>query len=198
MKKVRLLFLALAGFIVLCAFVYPGDEKQEPAKVKWYSFLEAVELSKKLDKKKKIFIDVYTDWCGPCKMLDRNTFSHPVIAKYLNENFIPVKLNAEMKDTIVYNNFTFLPSPGPRMAHQLAASLLSNKMQYPTIVFLDENFNMITPVAGYRAPHEMEPLVKYIGSDIFRTKTYDNFILAFQGEIPPPPPPPVPYGPNPQ
>ncbi len=62
--------------------------------VKWMSFEEAVERSK--TEKRKIFIDVFTDWCGWCKVMDKNTFPDLVIAKLLsNEKFYPVKFNAE-------------------------------------------------------------------------------------------------------
>ncbi len=54
--------------------------------VKWYSFEQAVKLNKQ--NPKKIFIDVYTDWCGWCKRMDKVTFSNPVIAKYLNKYYI--------------------------------------------------------------------------------------------------------------
>ena len=53
----------------------------EESPVKWLSFEEAVEKSK--TEKRKIFIDVYTDWCGWCKVMDKNTFSEEKIAKIL-------------------------------------------------------------------------------------------------------------------
>ena len=68
--------------IAVSAMVF-GQEKS--GEVKWYTFEEAVALSK--ENPKKLFIDVYTDWCGWCKKMDRETFTHPVIAKYLNENY---------------------------------------------------------------------------------------------------------------
>ena len=34
---------------------------------------------------KKIFMDVYTTWCGPCKLLDKNTFSNPDVIAYIND-----------------------------------------------------------------------------------------------------------------
>ena len=44
---------------------------------------------------KKIMMDVYTSWCGPCKMLDKNTFQNPDVVEYVNENYYAVKFNAE-------------------------------------------------------------------------------------------------------
>lgn len=48
--------------------------------------------------KKLLFVDVYTDWCGPCKTMVKNVFTHDEVADYYNRNFINFKLNAEDED----------------------------------------------------------------------------------------------------
>ncbi len=44
---------------------------------------------------KLVFVDFYTDWCAPCKMMSRNVFTDAGIGKYYNNNFVAVKANAE-------------------------------------------------------------------------------------------------------
>ena len=61
MKKIYLL-------IILISFNLQGQE------INWISFPEALEAQKK--EPKKIFMDVYANWCGPCKLLDKYTFSN--------------------------------------------------------------------------------------------------------------------------
>ena len=62
--------------------------------LKWYhSFAEALAEAK--SQNKLVFADVYTDWCGWCKRLDRDTFSDPAMVAYLSEKYICVKVNAE-------------------------------------------------------------------------------------------------------
>jgi thioredoxin-related protein len=158
-------------------------QENEGVKVNWLSFEEAVEKSK--TEKRKIFIDVYTSWCGWCKVMDKNTFSQPIIAEYLNENFYAVKLNAEQKEDIFFRDHTFkFIASGNRGYHELAASLLSNKMSYPSVVFLDENFNIIQPLAGYLKPDRFEMIVKFIGGDNFKTvdwQTWEGeFVSSFE------------------
>jgi tetratricopeptide (TPR) repeat protein len=46
---------------------------------------------------KLLLVDVYTDWCGWCKVMDQKTYTDPYVAKFLNENFVCIKLNAEDK-----------------------------------------------------------------------------------------------------
>lgn len=141
----------------------PGD----PEKVQWMSFEEAVKRSK--IEKRKIFIDVYTDWCGWCKVMDKNTFSEPEVARLLNEKFYAVKFNAEQREDVVFNGVTFrFVESGRSGYHELAAALLNNKLSYPTVVFLDEEFAMITPLPGYRKPEEFHPMAQFIGEGHYK------------------------------
>ncbi len=193
MKKVIIISAIFISGILLSSFVFLQNSsspasKPEETKIQWHTFKEAVELSKK--EKKKIFIDIYTQWCGWCKVLERNTFSNSVIAKYLSENFYCVKLDAEMKDTIVFNNYTFVNQnpTTPRSVHQLASSLLNNKMGYPSMVFLDENFNMLYVLQSYLAPDKLEPYLKFAGSNAYQNTKWDDYQKTFKGEITEPAP----------
>lgn len=159
-----------------------SDRAAEESAVKWISFEEALERSK--TEKKKIFVDVYTDWCGWCKVMDKNTFNHPAIASYLNENFYPVKLNAEQTGDIEFRDYTFKYVPqGRRGYHQLAAALLNNKLSYPTVVFLDEDFNMIQPVPGYQKPDQFEKIVKFIGGNHYKNEKWQEWEKNFESQI---------------
>ena len=84
---------------------------------------EAARLQKQYPK--KIIIDMYTTWCGPCRMLDRNTFSNKSLAEYVNANFYAVKFNAEGNEIVNFKGQQFsnpnydcllYTSPSPRDA----------------------------------------------------------------------------------
>lgn len=176
--KVSSLYISLT----LLFFLASSFSVQEEAAVNWLSFEEALELSKK--EKKKVFIDVYTDWCGWCKVMDKNTFNQPVIAAYLNENFYAVKLDAEQEEDITFRDHTFkFVANGKRGYHQLAAALLNNKLSYPTVVFLDEEFNMIQPLPGYQKPDRFEMIVKYFGSDGYKTTEWAKWEKEFESAL---------------
>lgn len=172
-------FFAIA-IIALTSFHATGQAQtvaynvSEEGPVKWMTFEEAIVKSKV--EKRKIFIDVYTDWCGWCKVMDKNTFSEPNVAKILNEQFYPVKFDAEQKEDVVFNGttFKFVPS-GKSGYHQLAAALLNNQLSYPTVVFLDEEFRMIQPLAGYQKAPEFHKIIQFIGEDHYKKTKWDEW-----------------------
>jgi thioredoxin-related protein len=160
----------------------------EHPEIKWISFSEAVELSKK--EPKKMLIDIYTQWCGWCKVMDKSTYTDTAIINYVNKHYYAVKLDAEMKDTILFNNITFVnPNPTqPRSPHQLAQSMLSGKMSYPTTVLLDEDYHLLTqPMAGYLTAQQIEPILAFFGTGKFKDTQWEEFQKDFKGHAAPPP-----------
>jgi thioredoxin-related protein len=146
--------------------------------VKWYTIEEAYTMTKK--EPRKIMIDVYTDWCSWCKVMDSKTFSNQVIADYLNTYFYPVKFNAEQKADVILNGKTYkFVNSGSRGYHELAAVLLNNQLGYPSVVFLDENTNMIQPVQGYIEAKPFDGIIKFIGGDVYKTKKWEDFQASY-------------------
>ncbi len=135
-----------------------------PNQIAWMSF---EEVEKKMKKNpKKIFVDVYTEWCGPCKMMDRNTFSNPDIAKYVNDNFYAVKFDAQHTEEIKFVGKTFAnpnydhsrPKRSRNATHQLSAAM--GVRAFPTIVFFNEKMEMMQAVPGYKTPQQLQPLLE--------------------------------------
>ena len=113
--------------------------------------------------KKKYLIDVYTDWCGWCKVMDKKTFTDPEIQEYLRENFHIVKFNAEQRDKVPFKGKEYeWINGGRRGINRLAIELLGERMSYPTIVYLDENMNKITAAPGYKKPDQLMQELKAI------------------------------------
>lgn len=142
--------------------------------VKWLTWEEAIALSR--NEPKKFFVDVYTDWCGWCKKMDKATFQNPVVAEYLNTHYYPIKFNAEQRDEIKINDKVYqYVGGGARGYHEYAKELLFGRMSYPTVVFLDENLKVIQPIPGFREPSEFKLIMRYFAEDHHKTTPWTKF-----------------------
>ena len=178
MKKI-LLITIIALTAVSFSTIDTADKSQaEATEINWMTFEEAIAAQKK--NPKKIMMDAYTKWCGPCKLLDKNTFNNADVVKYVNENYYAVKFNAQGNDIISFKGKEYKnPRYDPKKAekrnssHQLANYF---KVQaYPTILFLDEEANYLAPIKGYKTPKQLELYLK-----LFATNDYKEVSTAEQ------------------
>jgi thioredoxin-related protein len=181
MKKINGVIFSLVGamlFMSLSGFE-TEPKKTEEAKVNWMTLEEAAKRAK--SEKRPIFIDVYTDWCGWCKVMDKSTFSEPEVAKLLNDKFYAVKFDAEQKEDVNFMGTTFkFVESGRNGYHQLAAALLNNQLSYPTVVFLDEEFKMIQPLAGYRKAPEFHMIAQFIGEGYYKKVKWEEWQTQYK------------------
>lgn len=172
--------LLLLAFLIIST----GISAQE---IEWMSMDEA--LAAQNEEPKKIFMDVYTTWCGPCKMLDRNTFSDKNVIAFINENYYPVKFNAEGTEEITYQDFTYTnPNyregrKGRNATHFFADAL---KLRgYPSLVFFQENGDLIQAIPGYKTPQQLEIYLKMIANDDYKELTtmeaWEEYQKNFEG-----------------
>ena len=140
--------------------------------INWVTMDKALELQKNTPK--NIMIDIYTTWCGPCKMLDKNAFTNKDLITFVNANYYAVKFNAEGNESVNYKNRLFEnpnydPAKAKRRnsAHQFSQYL--GVRAYPTIVFLDDNAELIAPIPGYQTVQKIE-----IYLQLFKDQTYKD------------------------
>lgn len=167
--------------IALPGMIFAQATAEKSSIIEWHSFAEAYMMSKK--KPKKIFIDVYTDWCGWCKKMDRETFQDPETAKYMQKHFYCVKLNAETKDTIVIDDTVKFVNSNPKGKggnNQLAVDLLRGKMSYPSYVFLDEKKQYLTMIPGYYSAENFAPFIHYFGDNAYLTTKWEDYQSGFK------------------
>ncbi len=163
-----LLLISLSGF-------KGHDTSQEKPGVKWFTIEEVQQLTKK--EPRKVYIDMYTDWCKWCKVMEQNTFTDARVIKMLNTKFYAVRFDAEGKEPVEFQGKTYKFVPKGRNGyHELAAVLMKGKLSYPTSVFLDDNLNLITPLPGYVDADKMAPILDFIGNDHYKDITYQEFL----------------------
>lgn len=166
------LFLFLVMLVVVTGF--KSDGKRPAEGIQWLTIEEAY--AKIQQEPRKVLIDVYTDWCGWCKVMDRETFKNKAVVEYVNRKYYAVKLDAEQKKAITLGDkkFEFL-SEGSRGVHQLALALTNNQPSYPTTVFLDDKFNMIQPLPGYMKAKEFHQVITFIGEDYHKKEAFEDY-----------------------
>lgn len=175
--------------------------------INWITFSEAIEKCKK--QPKMIMIDVFTTWCGPCKLLTKQTFGNDTIAKYLNKNFYCVKFDAENRDTLKFSryisdslkdrggNFVRIvkkskeykfvntyPLDAQRSLHEFAASILAGyQIAYPSIVFLTQDVKRCDVLQGFYPPLQFEPIMKFFGSGSWEKIKWEDYLEVFKSEF---------------
>jgi len=89
---------------------------------------EALKESKKTGK--PIFMDAYTSWCGPCKMMAKRVFTNENVGNFYNENFINIKMDMEKGE-------------GPVLAKKYGVTA------YPTLFFINADGAQIGKSIGF-------------------------------------------------
>ena len=174
MKK----WFIIAALLMSCMVLKAQD------RIKWMDFEDAIAACEKTPK--KIFVDVYTDWCGWCVKMDQTTFQDSAVVSYINEKFYAVKFNAERNDTVRFQgrDFVYVKRPGSsKGVHQLAAAMLQNKMSYPSYVIFNEEQQLVQVIPGYHKAEEFAPMIHFFGDDAYKTTPWPEFVESFnQGD----------------
>ncbi|WP_291725843.1 thioredoxin family protein [Bernardetia sp.] len=147
MKKNSLYIALIFCLLAMSSFVLSSSTKKvedtKKGKIEWVTFEEAME--KSAQDGKPIFIDVYTDWCGWCKKMDKNTFQTEEVSKYVAENYHAVKVDAESEKTTKLG--------GESLTFQQLSQHVFGVEGYPSIVLINSK-KEFTLVSGYREKDE--------------------------------------------
>ena len=184
LNKLDIIFLKQRMLLIFIFCSYYNLSAQE---INWITLDQALKAQENVPK--KIIMDVYTVWCGPCKLMDKNTFTNPDLASYINQNYYAVKFNAEGNEKIsfygnIFQNINYDESKKSRRnsTHQFTQFL--GVKGYPATIFLSEEGDLITPVIGYLNVHQMELYLKMIKQgdyQVFSTpKDFENYKKYFK------------------
>lgn len=151
----KVLNFALIFIFSLAFYSCKNSDQKSSTELNWITVEEASKIAEG-NNDKKFIIDVYTDWCHWCKVMDKKTFTDPNLIKYLNENFYVVKFNAEQKEDVSYKGKNYKwEAMGRNGVHMLGYELLQGRMSYPSLVYLNSNLEPIFVSPGYKEPSQL-------------------------------------------
>src|SRR6218665_468650 len=169
MKNILLLITFIAG--TYTSFAQEAAAPKQTTEIQWISLQEAYNRTQK--EPRKTIVDVYTAWCGWCKVMDKQTYTNPDVIEYLNKNYYMVKLDAESRQEIVVGGVKYAFDEKSN-TNQAAIALLQGKLSYPTTVFLDTQYNMIQPLPGYLDAKAFHQVITFIGGDNYKKESFEQ------------------------
>jgi len=143
--------------LLFALFLIITSVSSQAQEIKWMTLDEALALQKK--NPKPIFMDVYTDWCGPCKMLDKNTFQTKEVSEFINATYYAVKFNGEGNSEVNYKGKKYTnpgydsTRKGRNSMHEFTGFL--NVEGYPSMYILDKKGDIAKVIVGYYQPEQL-------------------------------------------
>ncbi|MCS7028186.1 MAG: DUF255 domain-containing protein [Bacteroidia bacterium] len=147
-----LLIAFILGLVSMGFMMYKTSGIDDKPLVRWYDFNEGLKVAK--EQNKHIMIDVYTEWCGWCKKLDKITYRDKEVVEILEKDFIAIKLDPELPN--VYYDYAGKQYTGKQLERKFKIK------GYPTIIFMRPDGSVIDIVEGYFTPAEMVETLKII------------------------------------
>lgn len=147
--------------------------------IKTYNLKEALVLQKK--QPKKLLINIYTNFCNSCKVMNKTTFADTLVADYINKNFYLVNFDAESNDTIVFNNEIFYKQLIDGFPfNSFVRKVTNGYLTFPSLAILDEQLNTINVLSNYQHPKFLRPVIMYFGDNEYKTKKWTDFYQQYQ------------------
>lgn len=170
MKKIFTLF-----------FLLPMALMAQEQTINWTTWDKVEAMMEK--EPRKVLVDVYTQWCGPCKMMNKTTFSDPTVVEYINKNYYAIKFDAEGPSEVTFKGTTYKNEghdpnkTGRNSTHDLTKAIapVNGRIAYPTIVYMDENFAILSPVQGFQKPPQIMQILNFFGEDIYKSQTWQEY-----------------------
>jgi thioredoxin-related protein len=171
-KNMKLVLMAC--LVILCSAKVTTTNPDKPG------WLKLTELKEKLKSAPKpVIMDLYTDWCYWCKVMDKKTYTNSKVISYINEHFYPVKVDAETRDIVQWNNKDYNFNETYKV-NDFTMYITSGQPGYPsTVIFPDENSDPVA-IQGYLTPKEIEPILKYFGEGAYKKQNFAEFKSGFK------------------
>lgn len=165
--------ILLAGIAASCGGKSSPGERGAPqgqgvtSAGMWVPFNEGMARAAK--ERKHVVIDFYTSWCRWCKVMDKETFQNRDVQKYLAENFVTIRIDAENRtERLKYQDEEYTP---------VSLARRFGVRGFPSLVYLDNGGELVTVMPGFMPPSTFLPLLEYMHRECYRQRmTFDEFL----------------------
>jgi len=130
----------------------------------WVSLEEAQHQA--LDKGRYILLDVYTEWCGFCRRMIRETYADKRVQEALDQYFYPVRIDAESLRMVTFQGQSY-------SMQDLA--LAFGVQSFPTTIFLNPQGEPVALQPGFIEAERFHKMLSFVGSESYRTQTFQQF-----------------------
>jgi thioredoxin-related protein len=132
-----------------------------------------------------VLVNIGADFCNTCKVMQKTTFVDTSLASYINKNYYLVDFNAASGDTIYFKGEKFFNTIiNGYPLHGLSLKLTGGRFSLPVLCILDEQLNTIDALNFYQSPERLKPILHFIGSNAFKTKTFNDFMQEYMKQPP--------------
>ena len=142
-----------------------AEATKTEAKLDWLALDAAVNKAK--TQNKHVIVNVYTTWCGYCRMMDKQTFGDQEVATHLRENFVLAKVNGESSSTVHWQ--------GQEMTERQFARAVG-VTGFPATYFLKPNAEMLGGVSGYIRSPDFMIYAKYVSSKWYEKGKIQQYV----------------------
>ena len=169
---------AVFTLIICCGiFSFTRTAEAQKKKIDWLSINEVnIKLQ---ENPQPVLIDLYTDWCYWCKVMDKKTYSNSKVIEYINTHFYAVKLNAETRDSVLWNGKGFKYDVQNKI-NEFSLYVTQGQLAFPNTVIFPDSKQMPASIPGYIEPQEIEVILRYFGDGVYKTKNFNEYSANFK------------------
>jgi thioredoxin-related protein len=174
MKRTMILMTVCLAYSSIGSHFTPGlsteNKKKKTQAIEWHAFDKGLELAQQ--QKKLMVVDIYTDWCHWCKVMDKDTYGNSEVVAFARQNVIMTKLNAETTERFKFKGASY-------SGREL--SMMFGVTGFPTTAFMNDKGELIAKVPGFIPADRFTLILKFlVGRWYEKNMTFDEFVKKEQ------------------
>jgi thioredoxin-related protein len=169
----------------------PAPVTSSQNEVEWHKFDDAIVQAKASGK--HIMVDVYTDWCGWCKKLDKETYTDAAVMKVLSESYVSakvkgddagrrLKVRAQPVEVDGHTLLQLVPADEPSISEKDLTRGALQVQGFPTILFFAPDGRMITKLSGFQRAEAFTNILNFVKDDLYEVMSYQDYLKSLDAK----------------